>query len=45
MVQLIDSEEDLFFTQSSFNGSTNRGNELEKFVFSNNRQENYEKGQ
>ena len=32
----------LFLTQSSFDGSTNRGNELEKFVSSNNRQEDYE---
>ena len=32
-------------TQSSFNGSSNRGNELEKFVSSNNRQVDHENAQ
>ena len=42
---MSDSEEELFLTQSSFNGSTNPGNELEKFLSSNNRQEDYENAQ
>ena len=41
----IDSEEELFLTQSSFNGSSNRGNELEKFVSLNNRQVDHEYAQ
>ena len=36
------AEEELFLTQSSFNCSSNRGNELEKFVSSNNRQADHE---
>ena len=42
MAEMSDSEEEVFLTQSSFNDSTDRGNELEKFVSSNNRQEDYE---
>ena len=38
MAETSDSEEELFHTQSNFNGSSNRGNELDKFVSSNNRQ-------
>ena len=41
----FDSEEELFLTQSSFNGSSNWGNELEKFVSSNNRQVDHENAQ
>ena len=40
-----DSEEEVFLTQSSFNGSSNRGNELEKFVSSNNRQVDHKNAQ
>ena len=40
---MSDSEEELFLTQSSFNGSLNRGNELEKS--SNNRQVDHENAQ
>ena len=39
------TEEKLFLTQSSFNGLTNPGNELEKFLSSNNRQEDHENAQ
>ena len=39
------SEEELFLTQSSFNGSSDRGNELEKFISSNNRQVDHENAQ
>ena len=42
MAETSDSEEERFLTQSSFNGSSNRGNELEKFVSSNNRQVDHE---
>ena len=45
MGEKSDSEEELFLTQSSFNGSSNRGNELEKFVSSNNRQVDHENAQ
>ena len=45
MAETSDSEEELFLTQSSFNGSSNRGNELEKFVSSNNRQVDHEYAQ
>ena len=47
MAETRDSEEELFLTQStcSFNGSSNRGNELEKFVSSNNRQVDHENAQ
>ena len=45
MAETSDSEEELFLTQSSFNGSLNRGNELEKFVSSNNRQVDHENAQ
>ena len=46
MVETSDSaEDDLFLTQSIFNGSSNRGNELEKFVSSNNRQVDHENAQ
>ena len=45
MAETSDSEEELFLTQSSFNGSSNRGNELEKFVSSNNRQVDHENAQ
>ena len=38
MAETSDSEEELFLTKRSFNGSSNRGNKLEKFVSSNNRQ-------
>ena len=38
MAETSDSEEELFLTRSSFNASSNRGNELEKFVSSNNGQ-------
>ena len=38
MAEMSDSE-DVFLTQSSFNGSTDLGNDLEKFVSSNRRQE------
>ena len=37
MAETSDSEEELFLTQSSFNGFSNRGNEFVKFVSSNNR--------
>ena len=40
-----DLEEELFLTQSSFNGSSNRGNELEEFVSSSNRQVDHENAQ
>ena len=36
------TEEEVFLTQSSFNGSTDRGNGLAKSVSSTNRQEDYE---
>ena len=42
MAEMSDPEEEVFLTQSSFNSSTDRGKELEKFVSSNNRQEDYE---
>ena len=42
MAETSDSEEELFLTQSCFNGSSNWGNELEKFVSSNNRQVDHE---
>ena len=43
MVETSDSaEEELFLTQSSFNGASNRGNESEIFVSSNNRQVDHE---
>ena len=45
MAETRDSEEELFLTQSSFNGSSNRDNELEKFVSSNNRQVDHENAQ
>ena len=46
MVETSDSaEDDLFLAQSIFNGSSNRGNELEKFVSSNNRQVDHENAQ
>ena len=45
MAETRDSEEELFLTQSSFNGSSNRGNELEKFISSNNRQVDHENAQ
>ena len=45
MAETSDSEEELFHTQSSFYGSSNRGNELEKFVSSNNRQVDNENAQ
>ena len=46
MAETSDSEEELFLTQSCFNGSSNRGNdELEEFVFSNNRQVDHENAQ
>ena len=45
MAETSDSEEELFLTQSSFNGSSNRGNELEKFVSSNNRQVDHQNAQ
>ena len=45
MAETSDSEEELFLTQSSFNGSSNRGNELEKFVSSNNRQVDHKNAQ
>ena len=45
MAETSDSEEELFLTQSSFNGSSNQGNELEKFVSSNNRQVDHENAQ
>ena len=45
MAETSDSEEELFHTHSSFNGSSNRGNELEKFVPSNNRQVDNENAQ
>ena len=45
MAETSDSEEELFLTQSSFNGSSNRGNELEKFVSSNNRLVDHENAQ
>ena len=45
MAKTSDSEEELFHAQSSFNGSSNRGNELEKFVSSNNPQVDHENAQ
>ena len=45
MAETSDSEEELFLTQSIFDGSWNRGNELEKFVSSNNRQVDHENAQ
>ena len=45
MAETSDSEEELFLTQSYFNGSSNRGNELEKFESSNNRQVDHENAQ
>ena len=45
MAETSDSEEEIFLTQSSFNGSSNRGDELEKFVSSNNRQVEHENAQ
>ena len=42
MAEMSDSEEEVFLTQSSFNDSTDRGNELEKFASSNNRPEDHE---
>ena len=46
MVETSDSaKEELFLTQSSFNGSSNRGNESEIFVSSNNRQVDHENAQ
>ena len=45
MAETSDSEEELFLTQSIFEGSWNRGNELEKFVSSNNRQVGHENAQ
>ena len=45
MAEMSDPEEEVFLTQSSFNGSTDRGNELQKFVSSSNREEDYEKCQ
>ena len=45
MAETSDSEEELFFSQSCFNGSSNRGNELEKFASSNNRQVDHENAQ
>lgn len=45
MAETNDSEEELFLTQSSVSGSLSRGNELEKFVSSNNRQVDYENAQ
>ena len=45
MAETRDSEEELFLTQSSFNGTSNRGNELEKFVSSNNWQVDHENAQ
>ena len=45
MAETSDSEEELFLTQSSFNGSSDRSNELEKFISSNNRQVDHENAQ
>ena len=45
MAEKSDSEEELFLTQMRFNGPPNRGNELEKFVSSNNRQVDHENAQ
>ena len=45
MAETSDSEDELFLTQSCFYGSSNRGNELEKFVSSNNRQVDHENAQ
>ena len=45
MAETSDSEEELFLTQSSFNGSSNRGNEFVKFVSSNNRRVDYKNAQ
>ena len=45
MAETSDSEEELFLAQSSFNRSSNRVNELEKFVSSNNRQVDHENAQ
>ena len=46
MAETSDSEElELFLAQRSFNGSTNLGNELEKFVSSNNRQVDHKNAQ
>ena len=45
MAERSDSKEELLLTQSCFNGSSNRGNELEKFVSSNNRQVDHENAQ
>ena len=39
------AETERFLTQSCFNGSSNRGNELEKFVSSNNHQVDHENAQ
>ena len=41
MTEMRDFEEELYLTQSSFNGSTDRGNGLKKFVSSNNWQKDY----
>ena len=45
MAETSDSEEELFLTQSSFNGLSNQGNELEKFVSLNNWQVDHENAQ
>ena len=45
MAERSDSKEELLLTQSCFNSSSNRGNELEKFVSSNNRQVDHENAQ
>ena len=45
MTETSDSEEELFLTQSSFNGSSNRGNEFVKYVSSTNRRVDYKNAQ
>ena len=42
MAETSDCEDELFLTWSSSNGSSNRGNELEKFESSNSRQVDHE---
>ena len=45
MAEMTDSEEDLFLTQNSSNGSINSGNEFKKLLASNNLEEDYENAQ
>ena len=45
MAETSDSEKELFLTQSSFNGSSNQGNEFVKFVSSSNRRVDYKNAQ